>query len=220
MEEHKIKINGVELSLIRLNLKGWTSLDRFRKDMEDAISTSDFGKYFLAIVQFIEIASFSSKPIKWDKVAWFEVLDVYSKAVELNKPTIDFPVLHGNEKTNDKLPWEYDGRTWYFWLNLFSKNYGWNENQIEHLDLDTALGLYQEILIDEQFKREWEYGITEVAYPYNSSTKKSEFKPLERPSWMKPLIPKQLPIVKIRSDMMPQGNIVDLSEPKKSASGI
>jgi hypothetical protein len=212
MENKKIKILDVELTMSRLNLKGWTKLDGSRKLMDDAISAKDFDKYFLAIVQFIEIASFPI--IDWVQVPWYQVLEVYGKVVEINQPTIDFPVLHGNEKTDKKLPWEYDGRAWYFWLNLFSRNYGWTENQIEHLDLDTALGLYQEITIDEQLGKEWEWGLSEIAYPYNSSTKKSEYRPIERPSWMKPMIPKQLPIIKIRKDMMPIGNVINLTEKK------
>lgn len=218
MENTKIKINDIELTISRLNLKGWTQLDGIRKDMEDAVSTMDFDKYFIAIVQFIETASFPV--LEWSQVPWYQVLEVYGKVVEFNQPTIDFPILHGHEQTDKKLPWEYGGRAWYFWLNLFSKNYGWTENQIEYLDLDTALGLYQEISIDEQLEKEWEWGLSEIAYSYNSSTKKSEYRPLDRPTWMKPLIPKQLPVVRIMKQHLPIGNVVDLSEPKKNKSGI
>jgi hypothetical protein len=212
MVEAKIKILDVELTVSRLNLKSWTKLDGSRKLMDDAISAKDFDKYFLAIVQFIEIASFPV--IEWVQVPWYQVVEVYSKIVEINQPTIDFPVLHGNEKTDKKLPWEYSGRAWYFWLNLFSKNYGWAENQIEHLDLDTALGLYQEISLNEQLGKEWQWGLTEIAYKYEKSTKQSVFQPLPRPDWMKPLIPKQLPIVKMLKDHIPVGNIINLSEKK------
>ena len=82
---------------------------------------------------------------------------------------------------------------------------------IEILDIDTAIGLYQEISIDDQFEKEWEWSLSEIAFPYNQSTKKQEYKPLERPEWMLPISPKQLPTMKMRKDMMPVGNIVDLS---------
>lgn len=222
MADNKIKINKVELTVRRLNLKGWTSLDTLRKLMMDAISKRDFTEYFSEAVRFVEVASISHSPIDWEKVSWYEFLEVYALVVETNKPTIDFPVLHGEASSEDeKLPWEYDGRSWYFWLNLFAKKYGWTENIIEELDIDTALGLFQETQIDDQFQKEWQWGLSEIAFPYNSSTKKQEYKPLERPSWMKPLIPKELPMIRIRRDMLPMGNIIDLSsKPVAKQEGI
>lgn len=216
MDNIKIKILGNELILMRLTLKGWTALEGIKKGMDDAVSTKDFDNYFIHTVRFIETASLPLE-IDWEKVPWYEVAYAYSTAVKLNTPTIEFPILKGNKEDNKRAPWEYDGRAWFFWLNLFAGNYGWTEDKIAELDIDTAIGLYQEISLDDQLDKEWEYGLSEISYPYNSSTKKQEFKPLQRPAWMSPLIPKQLPIVRMRKDMMPQGNIVDLSlEPIKS----
>lgn len=165
------------------------------------------------MVRFIEAAvSPSPSGIEWDKVPWYEFLEVYSNAVRLNSPTIAFPLLQGSGEENKKLPWEYEGRAWYFWFNLFSVNYGWGEDTIANLDIDDALGLYQELQIDQQMMREWEWGLSEMAYPYDKSTKTSKFKALHRPSWMMPIIPKQLPVVKMRRDHMPVGNIIDLQE--------
>lgn len=216
MENIKIKILGKDISPTRLRLKGWTELESVRKLMDDAISQKDFDKYFRAIVQFTEMASIpSNEKIDWDKVPWFELLELYSEAVKINSPSIEFPILTSpDEKKEKKLPWEYDGRSWYFWFNLFASRYGWNENVIENLDIDSAIGLYQEILIEQQFEKEWEWGLSEMAFPYNKSTKKQEFKALARPKWMLPLAPEFLPVIKIRKDMMPVGNIVDL-QPKK-----
>jgi hypothetical protein len=122
---------------------------------------------------------------------------------------LNFPILTSQTKENDnKLPWEYDGRGWYFWLNLFAKSYGWDEKTIGELDIDTAIGLYQETQIDEQLDREWEWGMSEIAYPYNDRTKKSEFRQLPRPDWMMPMAPKHVPVVKIRKDMIPVGNVI------------
>jgi hypothetical protein len=95
-------------------------------------------------------------------------------------------------------------------LNLFAKHYGWDEESIGAMDIDSALGLYQELLMDEQFEHEWQWSLSEIAFPYNSATKKQEYKPLQRPEWMLPLSPTQLPVIKIRKDMLPMGNIIDL----------
>lgn len=179
--------------------------------MDEAISHKDLNTYYRLLVSFIDTAS--SLLIKnWDEIPWYEVISAYSEVVILNSPTIKFPVLFGEESKNEKMPWEYTGRSWYFWLHLFASNYGWSEEHIGELDIDTAIGLYQEILLGDQLDREWHYGLSEVAYQYNSGTKKNEYKPLDRPTWMLPMAPKQLPVVKIRKDLMPIGQA---TEPKR-----
>ena len=215
LTEKIVKIMGKSITITRLSLKGWTSLEIVKKAMDEAISNTDFDSYFLSIIRFIEIASPSSK-IKWTEVPWQEFLSIYSEAVDLNSPSLPFPLLISRKKAEEKqLPWEYEGRSWYFWLNLFASNYGWDETTIGNLDIDTAIGLYQEILIDEQLQKEWQWGLSEIAFPYNQSTKKQEYKPLDRPEWMLPLAPKELPVIRMRKDMLPVGLIVDLQEEYK-----
>ena len=204
------------VTLRRLSLRGWSGLENLKKEMDDAISKKDFDTYFVSTIQFIEMALSPSEKIEWSEVSWWEFLEIYSKTVELNKPTILFPILDVTQKKEGKkMPWEYDGRSWYFWLNLFADRYGWNETTIGELDIDTAIGLYQEIELNSQLEKEWSWGLSEIAYQYNSSTKKSEYKPLDRPEWMLPISPKQLPVIRMRKDMMPMGNIVNFQEPKK-----
>jgi len=210
--ESIIRVLGKNLTIHRLFLREWSEMEGLKQAMDDAISKKDFNEYFSNCIRFIEMASIQSE-IKWDEVPWWEFLTAYSEVVKLNTPTIDFPILTSTQKKEDKkLPWEYAGRSWFFWLNLLAGNYGWNEEQIANTDIDTAIGCYQEILIDDQFRKEWDWGLSEIAYPYNASTKTSNFKPLDRPEWMRPIAPKHLPIIKMRKDMMPVGNVVDLSK--------
>lgn len=221
MTNEKITLLGKSVILQRLTLKGWTALEGSKQDMDEAIKHKDFDKYYLAIVQFIEMASSIPTKIDWDRVPWFEAISVYSQAVVLNSPTIKFPVLTSTKEDNKKLPWEYSGRSWYFWLHLLASNYGWEEEKIGELDIDTAIGLYQEILLGEQLEKEWTYSLSEMAYEFRPGSKTSTYKPLERPEWMLPMSPKQLPIIKMRKDMMPIGNIVDMTEkPKSNKRGI
>lgn len=207
----KIKILNKEVSLKRLKLKEWTRLEPLKRNLDAALQNKTFDTVSNLMAGFIEAVMEQPAPkIAWDKLAWWEFLEVYTEAVQLNNPTIQFPILQtrGEDK---KLPWEYEGRAWYFWLNLFASNYGWDEATIAELDIDTAIGAYQEIEITNQLEKEWEWGMSEIAYPYNKNTKKSEYHPLQRPEWMRPVIPKQLPVVKIRQEFVPQGNVIDLS---------
>lgn len=210
-----IKINGKDITLHRLRLREWSKLEEVKKDLDEVASIKDYSGMFIQMVKFIEATILSEEKIDWEKLPWYDFLSIYSEAIIVNTPSIDFPILHGKNESKEKLPWEYKERSWYFWLNLFATNYGWTEDVIAQLDVDTAIGLYQELEIDEQLQKEWEWGLSEIAYRYEKSTKKTVFQPLSRPVWMKPLVPKALPIVKIRKDMMPIGNIIDLSVPTK-----
>lgn len=185
--------------------------------MDDAISNKDTQLYAELCVKFIEMALFPFpkfmfwKKVDWNKVPWYEVIELYSYVVKLNSPKLNFPILNESKKNKEKLPWEYRGRNWYFWLSLFAKAYGWNSDTVSKLDLDTAIGLFQELQIDMQLDREFQWGLSEIAFPYNPSTKKSEYHPLERPEWMRPIAqaPKK---IKIRKDMMPVGNVINPDE--------
>lgn len=210
MENQKIKILGKQFSLKRLHLKLWCEMESIRKKMKDAISSKDFNAYFAYTVQIIEMASVSVPQIKWEDVPWAEMARVEGAILQMNKVMTDFPILRGVGQVEKTQPWEYDGRSWYFWLNLFAINYGWSEIAISVMDVDVAIGLYQEIVISEQFQKEWEWGLTEVSYKYDKNTNQSTFQPLPRPDWMKPIIPKELPIIRMRKDMIPVGNIVDM----------
>ncbi len=200
-------------------------MEGIKKGIDNAASKKDYELLFSNMVIFIEAAIIPPKEeIKWNEVAWFDFVSIYYKAIELNSPTLSFPFLQERQKEEKKLPWEYEGRAWFFWLNLFAKNYGWDEKTIEELDIDTALGAMQEIFIDEQMEKEWDWGLSEIAYPYDTSTKKSKFKPLDRPAWMMPIIPKQMPTVRMHRKHLPIGNIIDLqaqeADRKKKKDGI
>lgn len=214
MASEKIKIQNIEITLSRQRLKKWSSLEGVKAELDTAISKYDPTLIFYVMVKFIEIAvSSSPSGVKWEEVPWYDFISIYTKAVNLNLPSYSFPILseHGGGEQK-KLPWEYEGRNWYFWYNLFAKNYGWDEPTIAELDIDDALGLYQEIQLDDQLQREWEWGLSEIAYSYDKSTKTSKYKPLTRPSWMMPMIPKQLPVIRMKQSHIPVGNIIDLTQ--------
>jgi len=61
---------------------------------------------------------------------------------------------------------------------MLAKNYGWTLEYVSMLQVEEALAKIQEILVDEQLEHEFFYGLSEVAYSYDSSTKKSKFVPM------------------------------------------
>jgi hypothetical protein len=119
-------------------------------------------------------------------------------------------MLRDSPKESKPVDWDYDGRTWAYYSHLLAKAYGWTLEYVAEMDVNEALAHLQEIMTDDHLEKEFTYSLSEVAYPYNKSTKTSNFKPMTKPYWMRPPM-KQIPTYKIRRDMLPQGRIVDLA---------
>ena len=131
--------------------------------------------------------AFSVSTEELQLLPWYEITRAFKEIYQINIPSINFPMLRKRIKkeTNEEIGWEYPGRTWYVWLHLLANEYGWNINYIEHLDIDDGIALLQEILVNDQLNKEWEWSRSEFAYSYNQNTKTSKFIPLERPEWMR-----------------------------------
>ena len=192
----------------RLTLRDWSRLD----DIRQKISTeAEMGRWQLIPNLIFESVLLCGGEL--DDPPWNEVAELYIEAVRVNQPRIKFPIFNSKEKGKKK-PWEYQGRTWYFWLNTLASRYGWSAEQIGEMDLDDAIGLYQERLVDEQHQKEWEWGLSERAFVYKSqSAKTKSFNPLGRPDWMSmydPSEPKPVIKMKIPKSAMPQGLVISL----------
>ena len=204
--DKEVVIGDVKITFKRLNLKEWTVLEENKVVMQEAVERKDFHGIFDTVSSCISTASNAN--VAWETKPWYEMLQAYGEVIAINSPTKRFPILTSSDTKEEKLPWEYPGRIWYFWVNLFSGHYGWTKEQIEVLDIDDAIGLYQETLIDDQMQKEWEWiGYGEVAFQYDSSTKKSNFKPLTRPMWMMGITTKPK-IIKMMKKLMPMGNVI------------
>jgi hypothetical protein len=192
----------------RLTLKGWAAIDDLGKSIVSAYQDGECVRVAEIVFQTIEMCV-----DEFDRDSfWMDAVELYNKVLDANRPTKNFPILSSKAKGNP-LPWEYNGRSWYFWLNMFGEKYGWEADAVGALDIDDAIGLYQEIEIDDQIEKEWQYGLSEISYEYDKNTKKSKFRPLPRPDWMKPVAPKPQPVKKIKlpAAMIPVGvvNILD-----------
>lgn len=193
--EHRMRINFPRL-------KAWMDL----RQLQDQVGADTWDS---AIVAFLEQVTGWDAAV-WDQVAWFDALAVYLRILVWLRPNLKLPSMSSKRKDEEKAPWDYSERPWFALFHRLAKFYGWEEAQIAGLEVETALALLQEISVDEQLEREFIYGLSEVAYPYNEATKKSVFRPLPRPEWMQPEAkpPKK---IKVRLDMLPMGNVVDIS---------
>lgn len=198
-------------SLDRIGLRLWLELEDIREKVLKAAENGNADEMGFSICSYISVAlDVSIEEIS--DLPWYELAEAYVSIALLCIPAFDFAVLKPREQEEKrKVSWEYEGRTFYLWSHLLASSYGWSIEYIADMYFNDALALLQEILVDEQLKKEWEWGLSELAYPYDPSSKKSKFHPLPRPSWMsEDIILSQPKNMKIPKFMMPVGIIKKL----------
>lgn len=186
-----------------MKFRTYLNLEESRQQLK-ATETGEFPDKLLA---FLSVASVYPDPNE----PWINTVFSFTKILNESQPDRKLPFVKDAPNKEDKpSAWDYEGRSWFYWANLFSKAYGWTLEYIAELETNDALALAQEILTEEQLDKEFAYGLSEVAYPYNSSTKKSSYKPLPRPYWMKETT-SDLKKHKFPKSMLPVGVIEDVS---------
>jgi hypothetical protein len=187
----------------KLSFRKWLNLETHKKQLM-ATESSDFPD---RVFDYLSVAFGSvDKNEPWENSVFLLL-----KGFKDFQPDGKLPLLQDAPKEQQKpVSWDYDGRTWAYWSHLLAKSYGWTLEYIGKLDVNEALARVQEILTDEQLEHEFVYGLSEIAYPYNKSTKTQNFKPMPRPYWMKAVTP-PVKTMKFRRDMLPMGIVQDIS---------
>lgn len=186
-----------------LGFRKWLELENCKKLIAEAVEGVEFPD---RVLDYLSTA-FGDKG--WEKKGWktpvFSLMDGFEKF----NPDASLPILRPSKesKTSD---WEYKGRSWNYFSHLLADAYGWTLEYIADLDINEALGHIQEVLTEDYLDREFQHSLSEVAYIYNKSTKKSEYKPLPLPYWMRPAS-KPIKRFRIRRDMLPVGYVIDSS---------
>lgn len=114
-----------------------------------------------------------------------------------------------NEKIEPP-PYDYAGRNWTWWVHKLATRYGWTADYIFSLWPEEAAAYLQEVIISEYDELDERRSLSQLAYKYNNVTKESKFHPIPRPAWMKEKKNEKPNTRRIRRDMLPVGNIIDL----------
>lgn len=187
-----------------LNFRTYLKLEQLKKQLSEAVESGEFPD---RVFSFLSTASARHNP----NAPWQNTVFCFLQTVKDTQPDSKLPLIKGVPQGKGKdAPWEYEGRSWAHWSHILARAYGWTLEYIGDLDYNEALARVQEILTEEQLEHEFYYGLSEVAYPYNKSIKKSVYKPLPRPYWMKVNVPppaKQ----KFHRSMLPVGLVQDIS---------
>ena len=198
----------VKVQVSRAPLKRWLELEKINEQVSDLAGRGDAEGVSSEIVRYLVLAT-GTIAEDWMGLPWMDVAKAYSQVRAVNDIQLRLPILQIASKKMEALPWEYPGREWYTLAHVLAAAYSWSLDAIAELDVEDAFALLQEILVDEQLDKEWVYGLSEIAYPYNKLTKKQDFKPLQRPEWMQPVIRKSdIKKVFIKASMLPVGNVI------------
>jgi len=187
----------------RAKFKKWLTLEDIRSKIK---KSAEEGKSIEVAEQLCSYLSSAICKLDWENLPWEAILEDYSFATSLHSPTQDHKIF-SSKPTKDTF--NINDSSWYSWSHTLATKYGWSLEYIADLDIDGAISLIQEILYAEQLEREWQWALSEKSVSYDPSTKKSKFKPLDRPDWLN--VPKKVEepkIVQIRSDMLPSGVIM------------
>lgn len=191
----------------RVKFGVWTRLEIISTNIQKAVE-AEITKFPLLVIEYTSTALHIS-PKTLEKLFWVDTVQMFFLAKSINSPKkipILLPASSRKKEKETVIGWEYEGRDSYYYSHLLAYNYGWKLQYIEKLDVDTALAHIQEILTEKQLEREFLWSMSEIAYPYNSSTQQSKFSPLTRPYFMGE-VAKEIKKIRVLKEMIPVGVI-------------
>lgn len=186
-------------SIVRAKFRRWTELEDLRDKFTKAADVSDLANM---LIEYLSAAlDFDAYDLPWTQTA-----KLITDTLEVNAITRILPFMRYPVKSKPAV-YDYPGRTFYTYAHMLAKHYGWSLEDIATLDVDEALALIQEILIDINHRMEWEWDLSEKSTGYDEQTKKSKHIPFPLPDWMTPA-PTEPKKYRIPKALIPVGNVV------------
>lgn len=212
----ELSLGGNSYSVTRPKLRKWLSIEKIRQKTIESAERKD-GRFVNLLLSYLSaLLSIPTEDI--ENVPWYEIAEGYYYASLECYPKLDLSIISPRKREKqDGMPdpWEYDERVWYSWCNLIAKSYGWNIEYIAELDVDDGIALIQEINLDIQFRKEWEWSLSEIAWAEDKMTKKMKLTPLPRPYWMRTAsrftadkITTSTPTIKVKPSFLPAGVVI------------
>jgi len=206
----EVTIGDKTYEVTRLRLKKWVQFESLKENITNEAEHGNVDGFSEAILSCVSLCvNVDIEEIK-DK-SWIDIANAYQNCQDANLPSIKFPIFLSQMKRQRQIGWDYDERSWYVWAHTLAKIFGWSLEYIAELVVDDAIALIEEIYVQDQLDKEWEWSLSEIAYPISSSGKEKTFRPLPRPSWMESGymdMKEELMKTKMPKAMIPVGNIV------------
>ena len=203
-----VTFDGTKYEVTRARLRVWLQLEDIREQIARAADSKNKDGFISLIYSYLSTAL--SDDIDFSHIPWYEIAEAYVEIVDLHRPFFDFPFLK-SASNREKVPWDYEGRTWYSWSHMFAEAYNWSLEYIAELDVDDAIAHLQEIATSKQIRNEFEWMLSDKSVSYDKRGK-GTFHDLNRPDWMKGIkredkqqLGDKIPMKK---SMIPMGHIV------------
>ena len=194
-------------------LKRWLELENLKDKILTAVEQKqpEFPTYLLAY-----LSTAFCVPVKWFEFAdWTRIVQAFYLCLS-KSPKLELPITQRSGEKPTESPWDYPDRIWHLYSHMLAKSYGWTLEYISRLQVDVALARIEEIMVDEQLEREFYYSLSENAFEYDKRTQQSKFRPLPRPSWMRPKVePEKIKKFAIPASMLPMGTIINNALPEE-----
>jgi hypothetical protein len=180
-----VRLGGRAHTVTRARLGGYLALQRAQRRIDEAGNRGEVKPITDGLYEYLCLAIPALERVEFDDAPWYEVVAAYVAVLDLNTiPEREkYAILVGQGKDRT-VPWDYPERDEILWIHTLATAYHWSKADIEALWPEEAVAYLQEIRAEEQYSREFAYSLSEVAYPYDKATKKSRYKPLDRPAWM------------------------------------
>lgn len=206
----KLNLGGLEVEVPRARLGLYLQLALASSSIGKAVKARDIGACATSIRDYLGLCVVNvTNHFDLTQLSGVEILSAYVELSELNSYAIDIPMTKTRTIERQKnSPWDYDGRVLVLWVHILASAYRWSLAEIHNLWPEEAAAYIEEILVDDQLRREWEHSLSTLAYKYDKKGK-GTYTPLSRPDWMRRSgEPKP---TKIPRRLIPVGTIIDLS---------
>jgi hypothetical protein len=206
-----IALGGREWNISRARLGDFLRLQQARETLLEGVKSEDNREIVTGLYAFLRVLLTDLSEDEFYAAPWTEIGAAYILIENINllPHSDDYAIIRLAVRDGDKVAWNYPERVVMIWVHMLAKAYGWSRDEVFNLWPEEAIALVMEILADEQMDREFLHALSDVAYEYNKATKKSSYKPLQRPAWMvfggrDGKVKK----TKLRRDWLPQGAVI------------
>lgn len=195
-----ITLAGQEVTVPRARLGLHLQLGRLLDAFEEAPGSPEMAEAIKGYFEALGLEADQAHPV--------EVLRAFALLRGANSWQISLAFMKEQGPKKEPEPYDFEGRNWAWIVHKIASRYGWTRDYIFSLYPEEAAVYLQEILISEHFEAEERYRLSELAYAYDSTTKRSNYVPYQKPPWMYSTeLPKPVRILKT---MLPFG-VKDLS---------
>lgn len=171
-----ITLAGREVAVSRARLGLHLRLGRLSDAFEEAPGSLEMAEAIRGYFEALGLDISQAHPV--------EMLRAFTILREANGWQWALAFMKGEVSKGEPEPYDYDGRNWAWIIHKLASRYGWTRDEIFDLYPEEAAVYLQEILISETVEAEERYRLSELAYQYDSVTKKSHYVPYRKPSWM------------------------------------